>query len=551
MTVSVWSSRVVGADVVGPGESICNTDIGNIASYTVQPDDAGSVIHNNAVVTVRTQEAEPREFQGTATSAVAVDLLRGLLGEKRDIRICHRTSSGTELNPLDPQNPNPYNPQNHNESSLIRGGHGNHEGPIWFPGIEGKWGDIIEPFEQSDGTQNPGYNWPEGAAILNNDCEIPGPPPTTTSTTSTTSSTTTTTRPRPRLDDVAAHDVADDDSGAVNPNARTSTWTDDVAAARAASTSSIDGVDPGSATHSTTETGPPPATSTPPSRRHDPEDHTWPQRFVGTAHCRSATEPSPATMSTDANHHDRRRPRPRRRRRPTGSPTTTSSTTTSTTVDLDLNHVHDDDDRAGRRPRPRRRRRPSRTRPRRRPRRRRPTPRPRPTTTTSTTTTPTDHDHDHDDDRPTTTTDRPSTTTTTEPDRRPRPSTTTTTDPDRRPRPRRRRRRRPRPRRRRRRPSRTRRPRPRRRRRRPTTTDRLVDHDDDRAGLVDHRRRRRRRRSRTATTIARPRQRPSQGRRRALIPPPPGITFTFTNDPSVPRRSRRHGGVLVLWREHE
>ena len=53
--------------VVGPGESICNTDIGNIASYTVQPDDAGSVIHNNAVVTVRTQEAEPREFQGTAT----------------------------------------------------------------------------------------------------------------------------------------------------------------------------------------------------------------------------------------------------------------------------------------------------------------------------------------------------------------------------------------------------------------------------------------------------------------------------------------------------
>jgi hypothetical protein len=181
--------------IVGPGESICNTDIGNFASYTVELDDAGSIIHNNAVVTVRTQETEPRKFQGTATSEVAVDLLRGLLGDEKDVRICHRTSSGTELTPLDPQNPNPYNPQDHNESSLIRQGHGNHEGPIWFPGIEGAWGDIIEPFEQSDGTQNPGYNWPEGEVILNNDCEIPGPPPTTTSTTTSTTSTTSTTVP--------------------------------------------------------------------------------------------------------------------------------------------------------------------------------------------------------------------------------------------------------------------------------------------------------------------------------------------------------------------
>ena len=123
--------------IVGPGESVCNTDIGNVARYVVQPDDAGSIIHNNAVVTVRTQEAEPREFQGTASSAVAVDLLRGLLGEKRDIRICHRTGSGTELNPLDPQVPNPYNPQDPqrvqprqtgsrfaHRTSLVPGNHG-------------------------------------------------------------------------------------------------------------------------------------------------------------------------------------------------------------------------------------------------------------------------------------------------------------------------------------------------------------------------------------------------------------------------------------------
>ena len=61
--------------VVAPGESICNTNIGIPVSYTVQPDDAGKVIYDNAVVTVRTQEAEPREFQGTASSDVAVPLV--------------------------------------------------------------------------------------------------------------------------------------------------------------------------------------------------------------------------------------------------------------------------------------------------------------------------------------------------------------------------------------------------------------------------------------------------------------------------------------------
>ena len=32
---------IEGDRVVGPGESMCNTDIGRSASYTVQPDDAG------------------------------------------------------------------------------------------------------------------------------------------------------------------------------------------------------------------------------------------------------------------------------------------------------------------------------------------------------------------------------------------------------------------------------------------------------------------------------------------------------------------------------
>ena len=53
---------------------MCNTEVGTPVSYVVLESDAGSVIHNNAVVTVRTQEAEPREFQAIASAVVAVDL---------------------------------------------------------------------------------------------------------------------------------------------------------------------------------------------------------------------------------------------------------------------------------------------------------------------------------------------------------------------------------------------------------------------------------------------------------------------------------------------
>ena len=59
-------------------------------SYVVQESDAGSVINNNAVVTVRTQEATPREFQETATSAVAVPLPEAApLDPARQRQLCH------------------------------------------------------------------------------------------------------------------------------------------------------------------------------------------------------------------------------------------------------------------------------------------------------------------------------------------------------------------------------------------------------------------------------------------------------------------------------
>ena len=70
MTASALSST--GEAVVAPGATLCHTDVSNVVTYTIREADAGSVINNNAVVTVRTQEAEPREFQATAAAAVAV-----------------------------------------------------------------------------------------------------------------------------------------------------------------------------------------------------------------------------------------------------------------------------------------------------------------------------------------------------------------------------------------------------------------------------------------------------------------------------------------------
>jgi hypothetical protein len=89
------------------------------------------------------------------------------------VTICHRRAAVT----------NPYGPQaiTVDQSSIfnngiVPNGHGTHTGPI-FPatGPDGKWGDIIPPF---DGY--PGQNFTaEGQAILANNCQIPGPPPTT------------------------------------------------------------------------------------------------------------------------------------------------------------------------------------------------------------------------------------------------------------------------------------------------------------------------------------------------------------------------------------
>jgi hypothetical protein len=79
-----------------------------------------------------------------------------------DVDICHAT--GSHENPYVPQSP---------DATADAGGHDGHNGPIWYFGIVGGWGDIIPPFEY-DGGSYPGKNYTaEGEAILANNCNIP------------------------------------------------------------------------------------------------------------------------------------------------------------------------------------------------------------------------------------------------------------------------------------------------------------------------------------------------------------------------------------------
>ena len=58
--------------IVEPGQSFCNTDLGEEVTYVVASSDAGTTIVNNAVVTVRTVGAEPQAFQAADPAAVEV-----------------------------------------------------------------------------------------------------------------------------------------------------------------------------------------------------------------------------------------------------------------------------------------------------------------------------------------------------------------------------------------------------------------------------------------------------------------------------------------------
>ena len=79
------------------------------------------------------------------------------------VPICHARNFG--------QGGDPYNRPNPSVDGILNG-HAGHTGPVFFPGIDEQWGDIIPPFEHEGGSF-PGLNWDaDGQAIYFNNCNV-------------------------------------------------------------------------------------------------------------------------------------------------------------------------------------------------------------------------------------------------------------------------------------------------------------------------------------------------------------------------------------------
>jgi len=116
---------------------------------------------------------------GLAFTALAAPSASSLAAEpKTEITICHATGSQG--------NPYVVNSPAINSSGAfageLSGGHNSHTGPLWFPGIQVTWGDIIPPYTYPPANFTyAGLNWTtEGQAIYENGCNIPDPTATPT-----------------------------------------------------------------------------------------------------------------------------------------------------------------------------------------------------------------------------------------------------------------------------------------------------------------------------------------------------------------------------------
>ncbi len=81
-----------------------------------------------------------------------------------DVSYCDRTASVVS----------PYTLVTAAADLIVQQGHGSHTGPV-FPavGADGRWGDVIPPFDYDNGQQHfPGLNWPAGSAVLDAGCAV-------------------------------------------------------------------------------------------------------------------------------------------------------------------------------------------------------------------------------------------------------------------------------------------------------------------------------------------------------------------------------------------
>lgn len=95
---------------------------------------------------------------------------------RETVTICHATTSDN----------NPYVTEHPAKDGKVSG-HADHTGPVWDATLKAQkisWGDIIPPFDYTDGNQvkhYDGLNWTTaGQAIFNNGCKAPGATPTLT-----------------------------------------------------------------------------------------------------------------------------------------------------------------------------------------------------------------------------------------------------------------------------------------------------------------------------------------------------------------------------------
>ena len=88
------------------------------------------------------------------------------------VTLCHATDSAT----------NPYASVTVDYHSVLGEGHGSHDGPVFDPFTQGKWGDIIPSFDFGPDATYAGMNLNSiGQNILTNGCSTTSATSTTTS----------------------------------------------------------------------------------------------------------------------------------------------------------------------------------------------------------------------------------------------------------------------------------------------------------------------------------------------------------------------------------
>lgn len=142
-------------------ELVITSNTGNFRfSDRVTSDESGGLFYTYQLDGTYRPEYKVEVFDLLGISVVSVNFLDNNNGK---VGLCHRTNSNS--------NPYVYVEADIKNNGDLKGGHLDHKGPVWYSGIEGKWGDIIPPY--STGNFNYlGMNWTDGQAIWDNNCKL-------------------------------------------------------------------------------------------------------------------------------------------------------------------------------------------------------------------------------------------------------------------------------------------------------------------------------------------------------------------------------------------